>query len=189
MPLLLLKELPRFECLLQAAERYPDLHPASTDAFLNLLRTSDLLATSHGQLLSDNHLSPGRFTVLMLLSRHPDQPETPASLADAAGVTRATMTGLLDTLEKDRLIRRTPDAADRRLTLIQLTRSGRDLMEALLPKYFRNVANLMAPLQPEERTLLVELLQKIQIPLTPPAPLVESDPQDAPVPSPVQTPA
>ncbi len=167
MPLLLLKELPRFECLLEAAQRYPDLHPESTEAFLHLLRTTDLVFAADSRLLSQHQLSPGRFTVLMQLNRHPDLPETPATLADAAGVTRATMTGLLDTLEKDGLVRRSPAPSDRRLTLIQLTEAGTALMNRVIPEYFRNVAAMMAPLSPEERAQLVGLLQKIERNLPP----------------------
>lgn len=167
MPLLLLKELPRFECLLEAAQHCPNLHPESTEAFLHLLRTSDLVFATDSRLLAHHQLSPGRFTVLMQLNRHPDLPETPATLADAAGVTRATMTGLLDTLEKDGLVRRSPAPADRRLTLIQLTEAGAALMNRVIPEYFRNVASIMDPLSPEERTQLVCLLQKIERNLPP----------------------
>ena len=103
----------------------------------------------------------------MQLNRHPDLPETPATLADAAGVTRATMTGLLDTLEKDGLVRRSPAPSDRRLTLIQLTEAGAALMNRVIPEYFRNVAAMMAPLSPEESAQLVGLVQKIERNLPP----------------------
>ncbi len=39
-----------------------------------------------------------------------------------AGVTRATMTGLIDTLERDGLVMREPDPVDRRMMFVQLTR-------------------------------------------------------------------
>jgi DNA-binding MarR family transcriptional regulator len=168
-PLLLLKELPRFECLLEASLRYPDLHPESTEAFLHLLRTTDLVFAADSSLLARHQLSPGRFTVLMQLNRHPGQPETPATLADAAGVTRATMTGLLDTLEKDGLVKRSPAPSDRRLTLIQLTEAGTLLLERVIPEYFRNVAGMMGALSEDERAQLVRLLQKIESQLPQPS--------------------
>jgi DNA-binding MarR family transcriptional regulator len=169
MPLLLLKELPRFDCILQAAQRHPDIDPASTEAFLHLLHTTDLVSGSETQLLSRHHLSPGRFTVLMLLNRHCDEPATPATLADAAGVTRATMTGLLDTLEKDGLIQRSQNASDRRLTMIQLTAEGVELMENTIPLYFRNITRMLAALSQEESAQLVGLLQKLQLHLSNPS--------------------
>lgn len=162
MPLLLLKQLPRFDCLLQAANRYPDLDPCATSAFLNLLRTGDLIFDSEAACLSNSGLSQGRFSILMLLNRHPDVPQTPAALADQSGVTRATITGLLDTLEKDGLVERSPADNDRRCVLVRLTSKGASLMDALLPGYFRHVAELLSPLTPDERSQLVELLQKLQ---------------------------
>ena len=41
MPYLLLKDLPRYDCLIQAAREFPDLDPSATEAFLNLLRAGD----------------------------------------------------------------------------------------------------------------------------------------------------
>jgi DNA-binding MarR family transcriptional regulator len=65
-------------------------------------------------------MSPGRFTVMMLLydkmeasrSRRPRRtsPRRP-------GVTRATITGLVDTLERDGLVTRKHDSGDRRMML------------------------------------------------------------------------
>src|ERR1700754_3164834 len=108
MPHLLLKDLPRYECLLEAAKEFPDLDPSSTEAYLHLLHTGDELAGAAEKSLARHTMSQGRFGVLMLLWHGgdpqgdaqqaegcPAAPRTPAELADAAGVTRATMTGLI----------------------------------------------------------------------------------------------
>jgi DNA-binding MarR family transcriptional regulator len=167
MPLLMLKDLPRYDCLIRAAERCPTLQPSACDAFLNLLRTGDDVFAVVDRFLAGHDISQGRFTVLMLLGMdcgedEEEGPETPATLAEAAGVTRATMTGLIDTLEKDRLVAREPDPVDRRTTHVRLTGEGRAVLEAMLPDYFQCVADLLEPLSEPERKTLVELLQKIQ---------------------------
>jgi len=59
-------------------------------------------------LLNSNGISQGRFTVLMLLLRRSDVPINPADIAERAGVTRATMTGLIDVLERDGFVKREP---------------------------------------------------------------------------------
>ena len=158
----MLKDVPRYECLLQAAERYPTLNPGASAAFLHLLRTGDAVFAAEGAFLGGHEISQGRFTVLMLLNRSHNQPSTPAELAEAAGVTRGTMTGLVDTLEKDGLVTRKSDAQDRRAVLVQLTPAGRKLMGRMLPGYFAAVAEIMQPLNETERKQLVRLLQKIQ---------------------------
>jgi DNA-binding MarR family transcriptional regulator len=166
MPLLMLRELPRYECLLGAAEEYPTLDPSATEAFLHLLRTGDVVFGVESSFLAQHNIRQGGFTVLMLLNRCCETPSTPAALADHAGVTRATMTGLLDTLEKDGIIRRSPDAQDRRTVLVSLTPAGVALAERVLPKYFECVARIMSPLNKTERKQLVGLLQKIQLGLS-----------------------
>jgi len=165
MPLLMLKDLPRYDCLMKAAERCPTLQPSACDAFLNLLRTGDDVFAVVHRFLSGHAISQGRFTVLMLLGMECDEGEevpTPAALAEQAGVTRATMTGLIDTLEKDRLVAREPDASDRRTIHVRLTGQGRAALDAMLPDYFQCVADILRPLNETERKQMVRLLQKIQ---------------------------
>ncbi len=160
----MLKDLPRYECLLEAAKQFPDLDPSATEVYLHLLRTSD---DAFGALTAHLHragLSQGRFTVLMLLIDKGTgcaRASTPAELADRSGVTRATMTGLIDTLERDGLVSREPDLADRRMMSVKLTAKGEALIHDYLPGHFRRTAALVEPLTENERKTLVKLLAKI----------------------------
>ncbi len=177
MPHLLLKDLPRYECLLEAAKEFPDLDPSAAEAFLHLLRTSDEVSGVNERNLADHNMSHGRFGVLMLLWRGGQPrtakaamcqaedcggPRTPAELADAAGVTRATMTGLVDTLERDGYVKREPDPDDRRMMSVLLTAKGERFLHDFLPGHFKSIAALMATLSESERKTLVRLLGKIQ---------------------------
>lgn len=162
MPLLMLKDLPRYECLLKAAEMYPSLDPTACEVFLNLLRTGDDLFEAKSAFLTRHGISQGRFTVLMLLDRCGDSTCTPAELAEESRVTRATMTGLVDTLEKDGLVVRVADAGDRRTIHVRLTKQGRKLIQNMLPDYFEFVASTVKPLNKTERKQLMTLLQKLQ---------------------------
>lgn len=175
MPHLMLKDLPRYECLLEAAREFPDLDPTAAEAYLHLLRTADdVFAISDAQLAAHG-ISHGRFGVLMLLWRTsaprtgdvpitqgPCGPRTPAELADAAGVTRATMTGLVDTLERDGFVVREPDPSDRRMLLVRLTRKGENFLARFLPVHFRYAREVMGALSEAERKTLVRLLGKVQ---------------------------
>jgi DNA-binding MarR family transcriptional regulator len=174
MPLLLLKDLPRYECLIEAAKKFPDLDPSACEVFLNLLRTGDEVFRVAENNYARHGLSQGRFGVLMLLKHSaapaaaeagehclPAGPLAPAELAEAAGVTRATMTGLIDTLERDGLAKRVRDANDRRMMSVNLTPKGRKLLEKILPLHFRDMAEIMSPLKEGERKTLVGLLNKI----------------------------
>ena len=176
MPHLLLKDLPRYECLLEAAKEFPDLDPSAAEAFLHLLHTSDEVFAISDRSLAGHNISHGRFGVLMLLWRSVQPkaatlmgaepcvagPRTPAELADAAGVTRATMTGLIDTLERDGYVKREPDPVDRRQMSVLLTPSGEKFLMEFLPGHFKAIAGIMGTLTETERKTLVRLLVKVQ---------------------------
>jgi DNA-binding MarR family transcriptional regulator len=171
MPLLLLKDLPRYECLLEGARKFPELDPSACVAYLNLLRAGDEVFSIMERYLTEHNISQGRFSVLMLLWKSPGgaageacgggRPHTPAELAEAAGVTRATMTGLIDTLERDGLARREPDPNDRRMMGVQLTDKGTAFLQGMLPGYFRLMASIMQPLSETDRKTMVKLAHKL----------------------------
>ena len=164
MPHLLLKDLPRYDCLLEAAKEFPDLDPSACEAFLHLLRAGDESARVIETQLARHNITQGRFSVLMiLLNRCAGEAQSlgPAELADAAGVSRATMTGLIDTLERAGLVPREPDTVDRRMMLVRLTARAEALMQEILPPHFQVMASLMAPLSESERKTLVRLLNRI----------------------------
>ena len=176
MPHLLLKDLPRYECLLEAAKEFPDLDPSAAEAFLHLLYTGDEVFGVSDRSLAGHNISHGRFGVLMLLWRGVQPraakllgadecvagPRTPAELADAAGVTRATMTGLIDTLERDGYVKREPDPNDRRMMSVLLTPRGEKFMQEFLPGHFKAITAIMSTLTEAERKTLVGLLGKVQ---------------------------
>lgn len=176
MPHLLLKDLPRYECLLEATRDFPDLDPSAAEAFLHLLHTSDEVFAVSDRSLASHNISHGRFGVLMLLWRSTQPPaakllgadectpgpRTPAELADAAGVTRATMTGLIDTLERDGYVKREPDPNDRRMMSVRLTPKGDQFLTEFLPGHFKAIAAIMSTLTEDERKTLVRLLGKVQ---------------------------
>lgn len=175
MPFLMLKDLPRYECLLEAAKQFPDLDPWSCAVFLHLLRAGDEVFSVAERNLARHDISPGRFGVLMLLWHGARDrasvpasdgcglpgPRTPAELADAAGVTRATMTGLIDTLERDDFVKRVPDPEDRRMMSVVLTTKATQFLRDLLPGHFQLMAALTCTLSEPERQTLVRLLNKI----------------------------
>jgi DNA-binding MarR family transcriptional regulator len=53
------------------------------------------------------------------------------ALAEAQNVAPRTMTGLIDNLERDGLVRRVPDSTDRRSVRARLTRAGLARLEAM----------------------------------------------------------
>ena len=168
MPLLMLKDLPRYECLLEASREFPDLDPSATEVFLHLLRSGDEAFRVVDSHLAQHDISQGRFGVLMALwgncqraDSETEKPLTPAELADRTGVTRATITGLVDTLERAGLVTRKPHPDDRRMMSVGLTKRGSKLLTQIMPAHFRRMAWLMGLLSEGERKTFVRLLTKV----------------------------
>jgi len=166
MPLLMLKDLPRYECLLEASREFPALDPSATEVFLHLLRCGDEAFRVVESHLAQHDITQGRFGVLMALWGNCQRsgcqmPLTPAELAERTGVTRATITGLVDTLERADLVSRTPHPEDRRMMSVGLTKRGEKLLARIMPEHFRRMAWLMEPLSEKERRAFVRLLTKV----------------------------
>jgi DNA-binding MarR family transcriptional regulator len=161
---LLIKELPKYECLAQSAQSFPEMDPLATAVVLHLLRTGDEVFRAISETFKAYQLTQGRIMVLLHLFDKVgccSQTLTPADIADRACVTRATVTGLLDGLQRDDFITRTPSAHDRRMIMVQLTDKGINLIQEVLPRYYQQVALLMKQLSDDERHQLIHLLERV----------------------------
>ena len=162
--MLQLKDLPDAKVLKKFAERYEDVDSLSVTHFLNILRIGTELAESLDRFLATHGLLQGRWWVLILLMREDNLTSTPSELAEKAGVTRATMSGLINGLLRDGLVARQDDNKDRRSYSIQLTISGQNKLDAVMPDYYQRVNKMMSAIPVQEReTLLKQLiLLKVQ---------------------------
>lgn len=111
-------------------------------------------------LLAPHGLSEGRFVMLFLLDAAPDG-LAPNVLANQAGVTRATVTGLLDGLAREGLIARHADSGDRRALRIRLTPRGKQMAATVFEQHGRWIASLYGNLSVPERRQLAKLLEKL----------------------------
>jgi DNA-binding MarR family transcriptional regulator len=90
------------------------------------------------------------------------QPLSPTAIAQRLIVTTASVTSLLDTLERRGFVVRLPDPRDRRKLLVELTQDGRAIVEAFLPQVVALQTAVMAPLSEPQRHQLVKLLSTVR---------------------------
>ena len=98
----------------------------------------------------------------MGILRDAEGPCPPNYISDRLIVSRATVTGLLDTLAKRDLVRREPHPKDRRMLLVHLTKAGARLADRLRHTVHEAEAEWMSPLNEHERAQLTDLLGKVQ---------------------------
>lgn len=143
------------------AGRYREMKPLAVKTAVTMLRTGSDLITGFETLLGKYGLSQGRFLILVVMNRRPEERTSPSILAEKIGVTRATMTRLIDGLERDGLTCRIPHKEDRRRQEIELTAKGRNLLEKILPDYWSRLDVLMQGLSEAEQKTMISLLAKV----------------------------
>ena len=156
-----MKELPTREDF-RPLEIYSSLEPSSILLFYQFLRSGSDLLTIFNDYLISHGISQGRFVVLLILRRRVAG-FAPSDLAESAGVTRATMTGLMDGLERDGFVKRYHLDEDKRRTNVKITKKGEDLLESIFPDYFLSIANLMSDVTDEERDIISNFLSKLDL--------------------------
>ena len=155
---------PKAEVLRKAAERYPDMEPDAMEVLIHIQRVTHQAHCVTNQSLEPYNLSEGKFYVLADLFSEDilgNPAPSPSEIAEHIGVTRATITGLLDGLERDGFVERRDDCRDRRALTIHMTDQTRRFLDAFIPHESRRINALMANLDKEERKQLVALLSKI----------------------------
>ena len=99
-------------------------------AFLDLLRTSDMLSRSAVQVLKAEDLSSTQYNVLRILRGTP-RGLACGEIADRMITRDPDITRLLDRLERRDLITRWRDAQDRRVVMARITSQGLKLLVRL----------------------------------------------------------
>ena len=87
--------------------------------------------------------------------------ETQATIADALGYDRSWLVGLLDELEADGYIERRRDPTDRRRHLVSLKPEGKKKLAELRGIAEQVEEEFLAPLAPEQRETLHQLLLEL----------------------------
>lgn len=90
-----------------------------------LLRTASLVSHKVDEVVRPHGLTFARYEVLLLLSWSRRGQMSLARIGDQLLVHQASITGVVDRLEADRLARRVAHPSDGRVTLAQITNRGR----------------------------------------------------------------
>lgn len=129
-----------------------------TEVFELIDKTAKNLKKFQRLTIRESGLTPPQYQVLYSLW---DRDEMPLKdLASACYSTRATITGLIDGLERKGLVSRRPNPKDRRSLLAALTDEGRALQRRT-PSLEKVYAKCCAGLVPEEFRQLGLLLERL----------------------------
>ena len=104
--------------------------PKGQSAYQQLYRTFTALDRAHERWLTAAGSNGARFAVLAALDES-DHPLTPSEVSEGTGRSPNAISPLLRALQQEGLIRRNPNATDRRSHYLSLTAAGRRLVKRL----------------------------------------------------------
>jgi DNA-binding MarR family transcriptional regulator len=139
----------------------PGASATATECAMNLVLTADLLQKRIATLLQPLHLTPASGLVLSILA-NAESPLPPNAIADRLIISRATVTGLLDSLERRAYLRRRPHPSDRRMILAEITEAGRQAASAFRPIVHQHEKEWFEVLGEQEQQQLLITLHRVQ---------------------------
>ena len=124
----------------------------------NLFRAANAVRNHFERtVLSENNLSWTAFVVLWVTWIW--EPIETRQIALEGGFSKATLTGVLSTLEGRGWLVRARSASDGRLVVVQLTPAGRTLMNTLFPAFNLQEQHIASPIDPSRRDEFAEMLR------------------------------
>lgn len=152
------------QLLAVVADRYPEHRIETGQMFFGLVFAYEAITNHMGRRLGRFGLTFPSFNVLMILC----SPTYRASgcpmsqIGELLLVSKANVTGVVDSLEKRQLVERIDAEYDRRVKLARVTQAGLELLLGILPGHLREVRRITTGISIEERAQLRDLLTKLQ---------------------------
>jgi DNA-binding MarR family transcriptional regulator len=141
---------------------FPGASPSAAEAGANLVRAATMFLDEVNRRRAPiAPLSASAFQALAILEGA-DEALSSHTIAERLLVTTASMTSLLDTLERKGLARRSPHPRDRRKILVRLTDAGASIADQMLPVVHQAATETFAALTESERRTLVDVLGRVE---------------------------
>jgi DNA-binding MarR family transcriptional regulator len=146
----------------QWAREQPQLDTRPLNVVARLGRAAHYVDQGHADFFARHGLSRADWDVLASLRREgPPYSLSPTALYRALMRTSGAMSQRLARLERQGLIERELDPADRRGIVVELTAKGRELVERIAEEHLANERRLLEPLSNREQDALAALLKKL----------------------------
>jgi DNA-binding MarR family transcriptional regulator len=148
---------------LRAAQLTPNVDPETVEASTMLVRVFKSIRDSGDAYLAPFGLTPSRIPVLETIHRSEHMRLTVREIATALRVTPTNISRMLEALEKEGWIAKTPNPADGRSTYAELTPWGLERLEAIEPGMAARRMIMWSVLTREEKQILSHLLAKLHM--------------------------
>lgn len=139
---------------------FPRGSESANASLIALVRTSEAFMAMANRALRHHGLSAAGREALAVIEGA-GEPISPTTIAERLLVTTASVTSLLDTLERRGLVVRQPDPVDRRRLLVALTGEARAIVDDYLPEMVALQTAVMECISEPDRRRLMRTLDAI----------------------------
>jgi len=140
-------------------DSYAESRKDALKLWVVLARCFNSFAQNEAQQLKGFDLTPPQFGVLETLAHL--GPMKMCEIGTKLLMSGANVTGVVDRLEKKRLVRRMMDAEDRRMFLIHLTEEGSKAIAKFFPVHAEQIEAFTNVLTTKEKRQVTDLLKKL----------------------------
>lgn len=134
---------------------------SANECIVGIVRAGEAFVALANRALSGYQLSPAARQALAVLDGA-GEPLSPTEIARRLIVTTASVTSLLDTLERRGLVERRPDPADRRRLLVAITPPAQAMVRQYVPEVVALQGAVMSGIGEEDRQQLIAVLTRIR---------------------------
>jgi DNA-binding MarR family transcriptional regulator len=134
---------------------------SANECIVGIVRAGEAFVALANRALSGYQLSPAARQALAVLDGA-GEPLSPTEIARRLIVTTASVTSLLDTLERRGLVERRADPADRRRLLVAITPPAQELVRQYVPEVVALQGAVMNGISEEDRQQLIAVLTRIR---------------------------
>jgi MarR family 2-MHQ and catechol resistance regulon transcriptional repressor len=146
----------------KSGAQYPSFHWPSVELLLNLSYTYDIVSSNLSGKVTPYGITRAGFNVLRILSRSESKSCKQNEISQLMLVSRANITGLVDSLSRQRLVERINDPQDRRVNMVKILPKGEKLLEDLLPGYYLHMQEICSVFTPKEKQIFNDLLTRLR---------------------------
>ena len=144
---------------METKQKYGQVNQLNLHLIIGLYRSYARLNRNTQRLLSQHNLTLAQFGVLEVLYHL-----GPMKIGDVIAKTLSTsgnMTVVIKNLAKENWIRRSVDPADGRVSVIQLTTQGEQLIAAVFPQHLDELDKMMVNLTQTDKKQVIQLMKKL----------------------------
>lgn len=148
--------------LKKLVESYEWVDEIANKVIIELKKTADILEEVHSSFFNHFDISHTKFNVLVILYKNAEKGMMLSDIGEQMLVTKANITGLVDRLEKQGLVKRIRDDIDRRKIMAVITEKGKQFTEEVIEEYKKWSKNIMTILDDNEKKHLIHILNKLE---------------------------